>query len=69
MRNISSTIVPVFAVFVLLLSDTAFVLAQNGNWPVGPIIATVIFNILIFMSIWSLLATMCSDPGYVPKNY
>ncbi len=21
------------------------------------------------MSIWSLLATMCTDPGFVPKNY
>ena len=69
MRNFSSTIVPIFSGLVMLLSDTAFGLAQNGNWNAGSITLTVVFNILVFMSLWSLLATMLSDPGYVPKNY
>jgi hypothetical protein len=32
------------------------------------LIAVLVYNFVIFMVLWSLFATMCNDPGYVPLN-
>jgi hypothetical protein len=33
------------------------------------IVQIVCFNALVFMVIWSLLATLLTDPGSIPKHY
>ena len=39
------------------------------GWPTQSILLFFVFGFLVLMSIWSLLATMCTDPGFIPFNY
>ena len=69
MTSCSAYIVPIFALFALLLSDVAFFLVNSSVWTFGTIFLASFYNFLVFMALWSLVSTFYSDPGFVPFTY
>jgi len=45
------------------------ILDAPKRFPVGTLIEFLIYELISFMMIWSHMATMCVQPGFVPKNY
>lgn len=71
MKDLQSYIAPVVGLCVLGLADYSFIsinLARSGfeSWEITLV---VVYNFLVFMSVWSLMSAMCKDPGYIPYNY
>ena len=42
---------------------------ENENKRLRVIIETCFYELFSFMMIWSHLATMCTDPGFIPFHY
>ena len=60
---------PIFVVCIILFCDFVLIISQKDLKSTGSLVAVILYNIVVFMALWSLLATMVSDPGFVPKGY
>ena len=72
MKDISSRIAPLIGMSAIAFCDFAifkmnFVTFGIHSYPILLSFLSV-YNLLIVMVLWSLFATMCCDPGYVPLN-
>ena len=58
---------PIIGILVILYCDSAFtIFFLTDNW--YDILLVAVYNLLAFMSLWSLMMAMCKDPGFVPKE-
>jgi hypothetical protein len=72
MTKFCSKLLPVVDVIVIIFCDIGFLLIQTASWDthtISTVVSVIIFNILVFMALWSLFASLLSDPGYIPINY
>jgi hypothetical protein len=69
MPRCGSLVLPLFVVCIILLCDFALIILQDQPYSTGPLIAIILYNLGVFMAIWSLFATMVSDPGFLPQGY
>ena len=70
MKGVLSYLFPIAAIFLIFLCDFAFCLfnLQSKHKSFTYFLITI-YNLLVCMSIMSLLMTWCKSPGYVPKKY
>ena len=73
MKDLLSYVFPFLGLAVLAVCDYCFVQVNwfqmnNNNHPVFNAVVICVYNLLMLMSVWALLITFCSDPGYIPKG-
>lgn len=54
---------------LILLCDFTLIISQANLTAIGSIVVILVYNVFVIMALWSLIATMVSDPGFVPKGY
>lgn len=52
------------SILTITYADFCFVVMNLDQ-----IVQLVCFNVLVFMAMWSLLATFLTDPGFIPMHY
>ena len=45
------------------------VFLQSKPWSVGPLTEFIVFETLWTFMFWSHTYCMCTEPGFIPKNY
>jgi len=69
MSKFCSLMMPLLVVCLISLCDFALIILQEKPYSPGSLVAIILFNVGVFLAIWSLLATMLSDPGFLPLGY
>jgi len=70
MKDCTSYVAPLVGLVVLVTCDYQFWLINyTGSYNYLNLPLLLIYNLLCLMAVWSLLMTMCSNPGHLPKNY
>ena len=69
MKYLSSYAAPIAGVFTILLADFAIIEIQYPKFSAGSIVFLNFYNILVLLTLWSLLSALINDPGYIPKHY
>jgi hypothetical protein len=70
MKDCQSYIAPFVGIAIVIACDYSFCTinyADEFHWIDLALI--VVYNILAVMAVWSLMMTLLSDPGYVPKGH
>jgi hypothetical protein len=69
MKNLSSYLAPALGVFLVIISDISFVILQINRNEDGSHLVSIIFialyNLNVFLVLWSLWKTYFDDPGYI----
>ena len=69
MFKCGSLLMPLLVFCLISLCDFALILLQDKPYSPGSLVAIIIYNVGVFLAVWSLLATMLSDPGFLPLGY
>jgi hypothetical protein len=70
MKDCTSYVAPLVGLAVLITCDYQFWSINNtGTLNYLNIPLLLIYNLICLMAIFSLLMTMFSNPGHLPKNY
>ena len=65
MKDFQSYLAPVLGIGVLIACDISFCSINYPAFKTYNLLIISVYNLLAFMAVWSLLMTMCRDPGYV----
>jgi hypothetical protein len=66
-KKITSYSAPFFGVCTLIFSDFT-VIIMNLPLSNSSISFIVLYNILVFLALWSLFSAMWCDPGFIPRD-
>lgn len=72
MKNLCSYLAPIAGLGVLVLCDFAVFsvyIHPHEQLKLKIFLYLIVYNVLVFMAILSLLMTWCGNPGFIPKGY
>ena len=71
-KKCSSYTLPLFSILLILFCDACFLavnLFADNSHSIADYAQAAVYNFLTIMALWSHLATLLANPGYVPKGY